>query len=383
MRKLLLSAACFAALGTAAPAASVFDAFTSFYATGDSLSDDGKLGDALKAPSVDGRFSNGPVWTEIIAENFAVDFNFALGGATAGDINATDYSAGGTVTDPQLSQLVSLSTFGNQAQVLSAFAGSSGDNPLVSVLFGANDIFQGLTAGTLTPEGVRAVAASIADGIRDIQTLGGAQFDDFAVANLPDIGAIPAFNLPVLAAQGELALLDATDAPADQVAAAQEALNSALANQAAASALTSIFNGALSTELDALRADASVYLIDQFTYFNDLLADPSRLGLLTGTLPCTFNLRADPAVGDCIVVGVNPVTGEPLVVEEIADLFLFIDPVHPNRIVQADFAEFAAGEIARQSVSPVPLPAGMPLMLAGLAGFGVIARRRKTARAAP
>ncbi len=380
MRKLLLSAACFAALGTAAPAASVFDAFTSFYATGDSLSDDGKLGDALKAPSVDGRFSNGPVWSEVIAENFLVSFNFALGGATAGDFNATDYSAGGTVTDPQLSQLVTLSTFGNQAQVLSAFAGASGDNPLVSVLFGANDIFQGLTGGTLTADGVRAVAAAVADGIRDIQTLGGAQFDDFAVANLPDIGAIPAFNLPVLAAQGELALLNATGAPAEQVATAQQALNAAVANQAAASALTGVFNAALSTELDALRADASIYLIDQFTYFKDLLADPSRLGLLTGTLPCTLSLRTDPAPGDCIVVGVNPATGEPIVVEEIADLFLFVDPVHPNRVVQADFAEFAAGEIARQSVSPVPLPAGMPLMLAGLAGFAVMARRKKTTR---
>jgi phospholipase/lecithinase/hemolysin len=361
MRLFWLSATCAAFLGSASHAATIFNDFTSYFATGDSLSDNGKLVDAFEAPSVGNRFSNGKVWVEHIADHFAFSRNFAVGGATAGAFNTTPYP------DP----LLPIGTFAGQARAVTALEPAAGSNPLVSVLFGANDIFQGLSAGTITPAAVEGFASDVAQGIRDIWA-GGPQFDDFAVANLPDLGAIPAFNLPVLLAQGNLALLEEEGAPEIQIDAARNALASPEMAKTAASALTGVFNRALDRELDTLSRDVTIYRIDQFGYFENLLADPASLGLLTATLPCTANLRASPVPEDCILLpdGAGGFVQNPA----LADLFLFIDPVHPNRIVHEDFARFAAEEIARQ-VAVIPLPAGLPLLLAGLGGLALLRRR--------
>ena len=70
--------------------AATYDGYTSFWTLGDSLSDDGNLyaatgGKAPPAPYFDGRFSNGPVWAEHVAADFAAKGlatgNFAYGGA--------------------------------------------------------------------------------------------------------------------------------------------------------------------------------------------------------------------------------------------------------------------------------------------------------------
>lgn len=366
MRNLVLAAASALVIGTSAQASPVFDRFTSFYALGDSLSYDGRYGEPFELPSVGSRYSNGPVWVENFASHFAVEYNFAIGGATAGPINANVYPA----------PLAALGTSNGQAGAVAAAAGASGVNPLVSILFGANDLFQGLNAGTLTPETVRGLARSVADTIRRIQAEGGSQFDDFIVANLPDLGAIPAFNLPVLFARAELERLIAAGATQAEIDGAQASLASALAAQAAATALTAIFNDALSLELDALAELATIYRIDQFLYFQDLLANPARLGLVNSIFPCTRDLRAAPGRGDCIVTGINPASGAPIVQPALADRFLFVDPVHPNRIVQDDFAEFAKDEIANQ-MAPVPLPAGFTLLLVAVGGLLVAGRRTR------
>lgn len=366
MRKLVLAAASLAVLGMPAHAAPVFDRFTSFYAIGDSLSYDGRYGELFELPSVGSRYSNGPVWVEYIAGHFATDFNFAVGGATAGPVNANLYPA----------PLVPLSTSAGQGQAVAASAGASGTNPLVSVLFGANDLFQGLASGSLTPAAVRGIAQNVAETIRRIQAEGGSQFDDFIVSNLPDLGAIPAFNLPVLFARNEVQRLIAAGATQAEIDGAKASLEAALQAQAAASALTLIFNDALAQELDALAALASIYRINQFLYSQELQNNPARLGLINTTFPCTRDLRAAPAAGDCIVTGINPANGQPIVLPALADGFLFVDPVHPNRIVQEDFAEFTENEVARQ-MAPVPLPAGFTLLIAGLGGLLVAARRRQ------
>ena len=79
------------AVAIAAPAyaAPIADEYTSFFVLGDSLSDPGNLFAATggetppSPPYFEGRFSNGPVFTEYLAEGFAVSENFAFGGAQA------------------------------------------------------------------------------------------------------------------------------------------------------------------------------------------------------------------------------------------------------------------------------------------------------------
>ncbi len=109
-------------------AAPVDAVYSSFFVFGDSLSDDGNLFASAgqpPAPYFDGRFSNGPVWAEAVADRFAISENFAFGGAGA----ATD---GDGVPD-----------FGAQVAgyLASPLATVAGPRPLASVWFGANDLF--------------------------------------------------------------------------------------------------------------------------------------------------------------------------------------------------------------------------------------------------
>lgn len=52
----------------------------------------------------------------------------------------------------------------------------------------------------------------------------------------------------------------------------------------------------------------------------------------------------------------------------------FFDPFD---VSQMDFAFAELQVLSASRISPVPLPAGLPLMLAGLGGFAVLSRRRK------
>lgn len=136
---------------TGGSASSVTDIYTSYYAFGDSLTDDGKFG-MLAPPSLGGRFSNGPTYTEHIADQFIAagldTGNLALGGATGGPVN--------------LNPAGPLSTFGGQIATFTntlangvglptsadfsttkPTAPAPGTNPLVSVLFGPMTSFSG------------------------------------------------------------------------------------------------------------------------------------------------------------------------------------------------------------------------------------------------
>lgn len=188
MKHFLKVAIVAAALSAPAYAASVDDTFSSFYSFGDSLTDDGKFGLAgagglLEAPSFGGRFTNGLTWSEYIEDTFDAagkdTRNYALGGATAGDLNVLNPGP--------------LATFGKQIDAFQAelsFFRTPGANPLVSLWFGANDIFQGITSPI---DAANAVAA----GVRRINSLG-TVFDDFLIFDLPNIPGAPgvsdAFN---------------------------------------------------------------------------------------------------------------------------------------------------------------------------------------------
>lgn len=323
-----------------ANASTITEQFTSYIAFGDSLTDDGKFG-ALFPPSLDGRFSNGPAYSEQIADIFNAagrdTANLALGGATAGDFNP------GFDTP--------LETFNQQVDLFaaSALGGAplltkllpdvqlrppivTGKNPLLSVFFGANDLAVGVDPVT--------AANAVTNGILKLATLD-RTFDDFLVFDLPDLGTTPA------------ALLTGTSAE-----------QSAIAN---------IFNNQLSESLDKLPAlGLNIIRFDTSSVFDQIAADIANgsplFGITDPVTPCTIRMSAalDPNPinpGSCLDLGIDPNT------------LLFADSVHPNAIVQSLVASQVVTAV-EDSITPVSLPTSAPLLLAGFGFFGLVARRK-------
>jgi thermolabile hemolysin len=148
-----------------------------FYIFGDSLSDSGSLfeinGRTYPAdpPYFRGRFSNGRVWVEYLAEQFGIApehiTNYARGGATASRVSPLAPNLG-----------VQLQSFlQSHAQINSS--------ALYIFWIGANDYFQGETSPVLPVE-------ALTRAIVEVARLGGRKI---LVANLPDLGQFPATRI--------------------------------------------------------------------------------------------------------------------------------------------------------------------------------------------
>jgi outer membrane lipase/esterase len=346
MIKNLAAAGLVAILAVPAYATSITDRYTSFYVFGDSLSDDGKFTQLpATPPSVGGRFSNGKVWAERIARDFEKagrdTGNLAVGGATATD----------------LATLTPLSTFNGQINAFlgSVFAGvglperlapepvfadsapTPGSNPLVAVWLGANDLFASFAEADIID-----AAKAVTDGITRLATSPLGQFDDFLVANLPDLGATPAYSTL-------LALGGATE---DEIAFAS----------GAATAATNRFNLELKSNLQMLEEDLGVRIIDfdANALIKDVIDNPGDYPFASVTQPCTVSLNEAENPFVCSA--------------DEADALLFTDAVHPNRIAH----QITAREI-RTVVAAVPLPATFWLALLALGGLAIAGRRRMAA----
>lgn len=168
--------------------------FTNQYTFGDSLSDSGNLFAATSAlgaptprpPYVLGRYSNGPVFTELLGTSMALvatapasakgSLNFAFGGSTAG----------GTGSLPP--------SLGVQLGLFQSHGIAPAKTDLFTVLFGANDMINVLSAPTtpgnpasIDAAGVTA-AATVAGGVQSLVALGA---KNILVGGLPNLGATP------------------------------------------------------------------------------------------------------------------------------------------------------------------------------------------------
>ncbi|WP_392352897.1 autotransporter domain-containing protein [Brevundimonas sp. LF-1] len=276
----LLRGAALAALSLAAMSvagAASAQSYSRLVVFGDSLSDNGNLylatGGSTPAspPYGAGRFSNGPVFTERLGFNAA---NFM--GPVTGSIN---YAFGGARTDSQAQPLGMRLQLAQYQQR----GGTFGANDLVSVLGGANNIFQGLPAagastnptGAITP--VALGAASDMNFI--VNSIAQAGAGTVLVTNLPKLSLTPQFRATPAAPLADFAV--------------------------------TTFNGALLTGLNATaaaRPGTNIILMDLFKVGDVISGNPSAFGVSNVTQPC-FN---------GVTVCSNP------------DSYFYFDGVHPT-----------------------------------------------------
>tara|TARA_R110002012_G_scaffold36218_3_gene102465 strand:+ start:6713 stop:8491 length:1779 start_codon:yes stop_codon:yes gene_type:complete len=229
---------------------------------GDSLSDNGNLYAATgnttptSPPYYQGRFSNGPVFTELLG--FTVGRS-ALGASVTG---STNYAYGGARSDSSAFP----PGMRNQLLAYTGAGGTFGSNDLVSILGGANNLLQGVPVAAVStnPTGtLGAIALSAATDINFItNSVATAGAGTILVSNLPKLSLTPQFN------QG-------AGLPA-----------APLADYGA-----STFNGALLTGLmttAAAHPNTNIIMMDLFKVADVIAASPGAFGL-TNVKDTCFN----------------------------------------------------------------------------------------------
>ena len=200
------------------------------------------LGDSLSDSGNAGRFSNGPVWVEVIAERLGVELKPSRAGGS-------NYAVGGARTQGGATDVR-----GQLASYLTARRGRADTGALHIVSGGANDL---LAAGCQPNRDrvARTAATSLATSVDDLAAAGATRI---LVPNLPDIGYAPAVR----------------------------ALGPACVT--AARRLTEIFNATLERRLRAVEQKRSVDLrrLDVFSLADEVMRDPGSAGFANVTTPC-------------------------------------------------------------------------------------------------
>jgi len=310
LRSAATAALAVAAMGAVASAANA-QTYNRLVVFGDSLSDNGNLyaisGQPTSPPYYQGRFSNGPVFTELLGFNAG---RFTAGAPVTGSVN---YAFGGARTD------LSASPPGMRAQ-LAAYTGAGGTfgaNDLVSVLGGANNIFQAFAAAAAVPataqttmQGVATAAATDVNLIVD--TIAGAGAGTILVTNLPRLGITPQF-------------------------AATGASGAALADYSGTT-----FNSALLSRLmttAAARPNTNIIMMDLYKISDPLAANPGRFGLTNVTQSC-FNgvtVCSNPD-GYLYWDGVHPTAAGHRLISRLAIDYLYYGDIGAQSTVQAETA---------------------------------------------
>jgi phospholipase/lecithinase/hemolysin len=152
--------------------------YSEIYVFGDSLSDTGRLFEAIgvpPAPYFEGRLSNGEIWVEILAEdfldlNYNSQTNFAWAGATTGTTNVWDDDL------PGLQQ---------QVDTYLENTSTADPNGLYVIWAGGNDFLSGVT----NPE--QAIATAVTNLITAVTKLRQHGAQHILVPHMSDLGKTP------------------------------------------------------------------------------------------------------------------------------------------------------------------------------------------------
>ena len=218
--------------------------FSRLFVFGDSLSDTGNLfrltGGTPPAPYFQGRFSNGRLWVEQLADALGMEItpgdNYAVGGATTGFINSNgDY--------PGLLEQI--------ASFTAARGAAENQDALFTVWAGATDFVVALQTGQGPAE---LIANGVGNTAHAIQQLSQSGARHILVVNLPDLGLTP---LALGANMG-----------------------------AALTQLSGAYNQALKSALDSLAsAGIPTIRVDAFATLREMVAHPAQFGFTNVTQP--------------------------------------------------------------------------------------------------
>lgn len=320
--------------------------YTGLYVLGDSYSDQGNLlaattasGPTLGQPQQpdpvrydNGRFSNGPIYVDVLARGLGVTSapslqggtNFAFGGALTGSNTNEAPPAGTGAYSPGLYPW----SLNAERDAFNARAAAAGADPaaLYVVFSGLNDI--AAVAQRQLPPGP-TIAGTVAGIVGTVEAFKAAGAQTVLVPNLPDIGLLPVVTslepvVPGVSAQ--------------------------------VTRLTAGYNAALAAALGAVTG-IRVIQFDTFSLLQDVVADPVRFGFIDASAPCYSGFVVpDPAATVC---------SDP-------DGHVFWDVQHPTAAFQA-----LLGEQLLAAAAPVPEPPAAGLLGGGLAAVILSRTRRK------
>ncbi|MBU1540175.1 MAG: autotransporter domain-containing protein [Alphaproteobacteria bacterium] len=307
LRNAALAALTVAAAGAVASAASA-QSYGRLVVFGDSLSDNGNLYAATfntqptSPPYFQGRFSNGAVFTELLGFNAG---RSAAGASVTGSIN---YAYGGARTDSSAFP----PGMRNQLLAYTGAGGTFGANDLVSILGGANNIFQGLPAAGASPNPTGAIAPVISAAAADmtflVNSIAAAGAGTILVGNIPSLGNAPAFRGTPAAPLAEFA---------------GTSFNSAL------------LAGLMTTA--AARPGTNIILFDVYKVGAALTANPGGFGLTNVTDAC-FNGFTVCATPNTYLFwdGVHPTAAGHQLIARLANDYLYYGDIGAQSTVQAE-----------------------------------------------
>ena len=310
LRHAALAALTVAAAGAAASAASA-QSYNRLVVFGDSLSDNGNLyavtgnTQPLSPPNFQGRFSNGPVFTELLGFNAG---RSAAGAPRTGSIN---YAYGGARTDSSAFP----PGMRNQLLQYTSGGGTFGANDLVSILGGANNIFQAVPAASVSanPTGaIQPVALAAAADINFIvNAVAAAGAGTILVSNLPNLAVTPQFNQGAGAAAAPLADYAGTQ------------FNSAL------------LAGLMTTA--AARPGSNIIMMDLYKIAPALAGNPGAFGL-TNVRDACFNGITVCATPDTYLYwdSVHPTAAGHRLLAALANDYLYYGDIGAQSTVQAE-----------------------------------------------
>jgi outer membrane lipase/esterase len=275
------------------------------YVFGSSISDTGNTCNLIPAncppapPYATGKFSNGPLFAEIVAARYgaaatpsrAGGNNFAYSGARTGPIAGTVQGVPNMLA--QLDQYFARVNFVSSANTLF----------IVEATTVGNDIVDALTLAQTNPNAPTTVlTGAVTNVVTIINRLYASGARHILIANSADVGKTPRAQ-----ALGPTAAAGATQ-------------------------LSAQFNGALSQQIALIRAGSpglSLYVLDVFALNTEAIANPAALGFTNVTAPCFNDLVAPPTL--CAT----------------PETYLYWDSFHPTATTHNISAQRAIASIGR------------------------------------